>query len=53
MFDTGWVDREPVEYPPDTWRGELAGLHIKHVGDIPVTVRCHGPTAARAKSRPG
>jgi hypothetical protein len=32
------VDREPVEYP-DTWRGELAGLHIKHVGDIPVTVK--------------
>jgi hypothetical protein len=39
VFDTGWVDREPVEYPPDKWRGELEGLHIKHVGDIPVTVK--------------
>jgi hypothetical protein len=33
------VDREPVEYPPDTWRGVLAGLHIKHFGDIPVRVK--------------
>lgn len=28
-----------VEYPPDKWRGELEGLHIKHVGDILVTVK--------------
>jgi hypothetical protein len=33
------VYREPVEYPPDKWRGELEGLHIKYVGDIPVTVK--------------
>jgi hypothetical protein len=39
MCSTGLVDREPVEYPPDKWRGELEGLHIKHVGDIPVTVK--------------
>jgi hypothetical protein len=28
-----------VEYPPDKWRGELEGLHIKHVGDILITVK--------------
>ncbi len=28
-----------VEYPPDKWRGELEGLHTKHVGDILVTVK--------------
>ena len=39
MCSTGLVDREPVEYPPHKWRGELEGLHIKHVGDIPVTVK--------------
>jgi hypothetical protein len=33
------VDRQPVEYPPDKWRGELEGLYIKHDGDIPVTVK--------------
>jgi hypothetical protein len=39
MCSTGLVDREPVEYPPDKWRSELEGLHIKHVGDMPVTVK--------------
>jgi hypothetical protein len=34
-----WSTGNPVEYPPDKWRGELEGLHIKHVGDIPVTVK--------------
>jgi hypothetical protein len=28
-----------VEYPPDKRRGELEGLNIRHVGDIPVTVK--------------
>jgi hypothetical protein len=37
MCSTGWVDREPVEYPQDKWRGELEGVHIEHLGDIPVT----------------
>jgi hypothetical protein len=39
MYSTGWVNRESVEYPPDKRRGELEGLHIRHVGDIPVTVK--------------
>ena len=40
MFDTVGVDREPVEYPPDKWRGELEGLYLKHDGHrIPVTVK--------------
>lgn len=34
------MDRQPVEYPPDKWRGELEGLYIKrHMPPIPVTVR--------------
>jgi hypothetical protein len=38
-FDTGWVDRQPVEHVPDQWRGELEGLYVRHGGDpIPVTV---------------
>jgi hypothetical protein len=40
MFDTVGMDRQPVEHPPDKWRGELEGLHISHNGEsIPVTVR--------------
>jgi hypothetical protein len=39
VFDTVGVERQPVEYPPDKWRGELEGLYIKHDGDIPVTVK--------------
>jgi hypothetical protein len=39
MCSARLVDREPVEYPPDKWRCELEGLHIKHVGDMPVTVK--------------
>jgi hypothetical protein len=38
VFD--WIaGPEPLEYPPDKWRSELEGLHIKHVGDMPVTVK--------------
>jgi hypothetical protein len=39
LFDTGAMDRQPVEHPPDKWRGELDRLHIGHNGEsIPVTV---------------
>ena len=39
LFDARGVDRQPVEHPPDKWRGELEGLYIKHDGNIPVTVK--------------
>jgi hypothetical protein len=40
VFDTGYVDRQPVEDVPDKFRGELEGLYIRYGGDpIPVTVR--------------
>jgi hypothetical protein len=40
VFDTGCVDRQPVEHVPDQWRGEVDGHHIRYGLDpIPVTVR--------------
>ena len=30
LFDAACVDRQPIEYPPDNWAGELYGLHVRH-----------------------
>ena len=35
------------------WRGELEGLPIERGGDMPVTVKVHGPTAPRGEVSPG
>jgi hypothetical protein len=39
MFDTEYVDRQPVEHAPEVWRGEFVGHYIEHdKPPIPVTV---------------
>jgi hypothetical protein len=40
LFDTGGVDRQPVEHAPDKWRGEFNGHHIAH-GKPPIPVTVH------------
>jgi hypothetical protein len=39
MCSTGWVDPGIRRVPTGQGRCEPEGLHIKHVGDIPVTVK--------------
>jgi hypothetical protein len=52
LFDTGCVDRQPVEHVPDQWRGELDGLHIRYDGDpIPVTVRVQWTDGTRGRGQ--
>jgi hypothetical protein len=39
LFDSGRMDRQPVEHKPDQWRGEYDGHSFRHDGEpIPVTV---------------